>query len=125
VSAKAYGLEMAIEDDYHVVDYHFIDDSRCLRPLSEAVQEPLSSDPGSAQGGEEELRVELGSLFRDAGWEGDGEINCIFMAPCFVGREDGWCSIVYHVKQSNNGTSWLAIPNDMQLRLPDGWLSKS
>ena len=114
---------MAIKDDHYVVDFQHIDDYRCLRPLSEAVLDPHTGEPAdSAASSKEEkrLRSELAALFRDAGWEGDGEINCIFMPPCFLGREDGWCVPVYHVKQSNNGTSWLAIPNDMRLSMPEG-----
>ena len=66
----------------------------------------------------------LNKLFSNAGWEGDGEIGCIALAPCFSGSDDGWCDIIYHVKQSNNGTSWLAIPNNLKLSLPEGFLTK-
>ena len=113
---------MAIKDDHYVIDFQFIDDFRCMRPLSEAVRDPHRDEPASAesQRKEQELRSELGALFRGAGWEGDGEINCILMPPCFLGREDGWCIPVYHVKQANDGISWLAIPNNMRLSMPDG-----
>jgi hypothetical protein len=116
---------MAIKDDHHVVDFHHIDDYRCLRPLSEAVLDPHTGEPADTATNrkeEERLRSELDALFRDAGWEGDGKIECIFVPPCLFGGEDGWCKIIYHVKQNNNGTSWLAIPRDMQLGLPEGWL---
>ncbi len=63
-------------------------------------------------------------IFQKSGWEGDGEINCIALSPCFSGRDDGWCDIIYHVKQSNNGTSWPAIPKSLKLQLPDGFLTK-
>lgn len=131
---------MALEHSYCVVDFHFIDDFRCIRPLRESLDDgipiPESAEtaeemvgvpkPETAETEERErlLRMELSALFRRAGWEGDGEINCIFIAPCFSGRDDGYCDVVYHVKQSNNGTSWLAIPKDLDLSLPEGWLSK-
>jgi len=117
---------MAIKDDHYVIDFQFIDDFRCIRPLSEAVRDPHLDEPDSAESRkkEQQLRSELGALFLEAGWEGDGEINCIFMPPCFLGREDGWSIPVYHVKQSNNGTSWLAIPNDMRLSMPEGMFVK-
>ncbi len=117
---------MAIKDDHYVVDFHHIDDYRCLRPLSEAMRDPHLDKPDSAESRKKEqrLRSELAALFRDAGWEGDGEIGCIFVPPCLFGGEDGCCGIIYHIKQSNNGTSWLAIPKDMQLSLPEGWLAK-
>jgi len=115
---------MAIKDRYRVVDFHYIDDFRCIAPLSEAVRDVHVDEPKSEASRQEEqqLRSELAEFFADAGWEGDGEIGCIFVPPCLFGGEDGWCDIIYHVKQSNNGTSWLAIPKDMRLSLPDGWL---
>ena len=117
---------MAIKDDHYVVDFQHIDDKRCLRPLSEAVRDPHSDHPDVAEDARkaQQLRTELASLFIEAGWEGDGEINCIFMPPCFLGAEDGWCRVIYHVKQSNDGISWLAIPKTMRLGLPTGFLSK-
>ncbi len=116
---------MPIKDNFYVVDFQFIDDYRCLRPLIESVQNPHSELPigPEERQRERELRAELELHFTAAGWEGDGEINCIFMPPCFVGGDDdGWCEIVYHVKQSNNGTSWLAIPNRLEVSLPKGML---
>lgn len=115
---------MTIKEDYYVVDFHHIDDPRCFRPLSEAVCDPHFNEPESADSHQREiaLRTELASLFIDAGWEGDGEINCIFVPPCLFDGKDGWCGIVYHVKQINNGTSWLAIPKNMKPSLPDGMI---
>jgi hypothetical protein len=112
---------MAIKDTHNVVDFQFIDDDRCLRPLIEAVGD---SDSDEIRKQEQELRYELSTLFINAGWEGDGDIGCIFVAPCFCGAEDGWCRVVFHVKQSNNGTSWLAIPNGMRLSLPKAIFAK-
>ena len=99
-----------IKEHHRVVSFHYIDDYRCLRPLSEAVEDRSE---------EQDLRFELAALFLSAGWEGDGEIGCIFVPPCLIGIDDGWCRIIYHVKQNNNGTSWLAIPKDMRLSLPE------
>lgn len=116
---------MALRDSHYVVDFHFVDDFRCVRPLRESLVDDFSTpDPAEVEEREEQLRAELAALFRGAGWEGDGEINCIFLAPCFTAREDGWCDVIYHVKQANNGTSWLAIPRGLSLSLPEGWLSK-
>ncbi len=116
---------MALKDDYYVVDFEHIDDFRCTRALREALAEGIAEDTLSReqQTNLQALREELSHLFLAAGWEGDGEIECIFIAPCFSSR--GWtsCEIVYHVKQSNNGTSWLAIPKDLRLQLPEGFLS--
>lgn len=113
-----------IKDTHYVVDYFVIDDFRCFRPLSEAADSPEHCDFlqefNLTSTTEEQLREELRELFLDYGWEGDGEINCMFLPPCFLGTEDGYCEIIYHVKQKNNGVSWLAIPNGTQLGLPTG-----
>lgn len=48
-------------------------------------------------------------LLRTNGWEGDGELGVIWIPPFVdIGSEDGWGTYLWHVKQSNNGTSWLA-----------------
>jgi hypothetical protein len=44
-----------------------------------------------------------------AGWEGDGELGLIWLPPFVdVGVEDISGTYLWHVKQSNNGTSWIA-----------------
>ena len=117
-----------VKESYHVVDYHHIDDYRCFHALACDIEndhfEPLSPEEKLQR--ENELRVELADLFRQAGWEGDGNIECLFVPPCFSKyRENGdtWCVTIYHVKQANNGTSWLAIPNGFKFNLPEGWLT--
>jgi hypothetical protein len=121
---------MTIKDTYYVVDFHHIDDKRCLRPLNEAVDTTdinpnLTPEELSIE--ERILNAELTILFSESGWEGDGEINCIFIPPCFHSSDSGatHCKVVYHVKQGNNGTSWLAIPRGMRLSLPAGFLTAS
>jgi hypothetical protein len=37
---------------------------------------------------------------------------------------DTWCTTIYHVKQSNNGTSWLAVPKGFRFVMPEGFLAK-
>ena len=37
--------------------------------------------------------------------------------------QNNHCGVVYHVKQSNNATSWLAIPNALNLSLRERWLT--
>lgn len=51
-------------------------------------------------------KAEVAKAFKLAGWEGDGEIGYIWIPPFMLdGGTSGKC--VWHVKQSNNGTSWL------------------
>lgn len=52
-----------------------------------------------------------------AGWEGDGEIRVLWLPPfAGVGVEDTFGHILWHVKQGNNGTSWIA--SSLPLRFP-------
>ena len=52
--------------------------------------------------------------FLDAGWEGDGKIGIIWIPPFIdLGVEDTWGSYVWHVKQRNNGISFLLMPEYM------------
>jgi hypothetical protein len=116
-----------IKGSYYVVDYQHIDDYRCFRPLGEGIEQAPFTEPIASEVRQEveQLRAELGELFRNAGWEGDGTIECFFIPPCFCNRGDTSCEIIYHVKQSNNGTSWLAIPHGFRFEMPQGFLSQS
>lgn len=47
----------------------------------------------------------------EAGWEGDGIIQLMWLPPFLdAGVQDSFGLCVWHVKQRNNGTSWLASP---------------
>jgi hypothetical protein len=105
-----------------VVSYHHIDDYRAFRPLTEFFlnEEPFDSlEKSEVDLLAEKLRFGLWDLFQEAGWEGDGQISCIFIPPCFVPFSDTYCKVVFHVKQYNNGTSFLAIPNGLDLEVPN------
>ncbi len=54
----------------------------------------------------------LTALFIEKGWEGDGDIGLIWIPPFIIGDDsfNGFGFHVWHVKQSNNGTSFLASP---------------
>ena len=58
----------------------------------------------------------VSEMLRIAGWEGDGYLSILWIPP-FVdnGIEDTWGTYVWAVKQSNNGTTWLAsaVPLDL------------
>jgi hypothetical protein len=100
-----------IRDKYRVVDFGQIDDTRCLRPLEDAVQdEPLAQERLDL------IRAQLGQAFRQEGWNGQGEITCIFIPPCFCYQESQECVTVFHV--SHGEQSWLAIPEGVELSMP-------
>lgn len=56
-------------------------------------------------------------LFIKAGWQGDGEIQLIWIPPFmlsdgFTLNEDALGIIVWHVKQESDGISWLLTPRE-------------
>lgn len=42
------------------------------------------------------------------GWEGDGDLGLIWLPPFALDNPDTYGTYVWHVKQRNNGTSWIA-----------------
>ena len=120
-------MSSRFEELYDVVDYQHIDDFRCFQPLESALEENYTrNDSPEFKQRLQELKNWLGRLFSNAGWEGDGEINCFYIPPCFGSQADFGgtsCYTIFHVKQSNNGTSWLAIPKSFRFKMPEGLLS--
>lgn len=84
----------------YVIGYGHIDTTFLTHPASQAddatVRDMLPCTSHQAQ-----------ASFNKAGWEGDGTINIIWLPPFLFkgGETHGAC--VWHVKQANNGTSWL------------------
>jgi hypothetical protein len=63
----------------------------------------------------EEYILVAKELFSKAGWQGDGEIQLIWIPPfmldnTFTTNEDALGIIVWHVKQQSDGISWLLTP---------------
>lgn len=83
---------------YFVYEYHHVDDLGFLR-------RPEDVDPmiGLAK------QAEIEELFRQHGWEGDGQVSILWFPPFVsVGPENTWGTYVWFVKQSNNGTAFMA-----------------
>lgn len=59
----------------------------------------------------DEIIDSVKELFSTCGWEGDGTIQIMWL-PSFLkpGNVDGMGLYMFHVKQSNNGTSYIASP---------------
>lgn len=54
-------------------------------------------------------------LFKNAGWEGDGKLNLIWI-PSFVNfGDDTYGTLVWHVQQSNNGTTFVGIDEKYEI----------
>ncbi|RRJ95183.1 hypothetical protein Ga0100231_013570 [Opitutaceae bacterium TAV4] len=107
---------------YTIQEYHHVDDFRCLRPLSEFVSDISgvldSPDAEIAELAIAELRKRISAAFRKAGWEGDGDINVVFVPPFLCDTGYTSCTAIFHVKQSNNGTSYIALPNGVRFITP-------
>jgi hypothetical protein len=90
---------------YHVYRYEHIDDLQMMW------------EPGAPVDHDEECIFTphdegcVGAAFKAAGWEGDGKIRLIWLPPfVFTGSRAAGAEgeIIWHVKQKNNGTSFIA-----------------
>jgi hypothetical protein len=96
-------------EGYRVYTYYHIDDYRCLSPLKTAFDEDYEHKCSDDNPYIQVLENHLRDLFEQAGWEGDGQINCIHIPPFLCGDYESHCRTVFHVKQSHRGTSFLAF----------------
>lgn len=96
----------AVSDEAFVYSYMFIDDLSFIQK-PEVLGFPDLNDTI------EHVRAR----FLDAGWEGDGDIG-VFWLPPFVLSEadDHYGVLVWHVKQRNDGISWLLSPIPLPLK---------
>ncbi len=52
----------------------------------------------------------------ESGWEGDGTLGIIWLPPFVLTNPDTYGLYVWHVKQSNNGTSWIASTTPLHFK---------
>lgn len=100
--------QSSVIQGYYVYEYTFLDDLQFVK-----VPEQIFCHE---HGGQLDAVVQaVKQRFLDAGWEGDGDIGILWLPP-FVdaGVEDTWGTYVWHVKQSNNGISFLASPYPLE-----------
>ncbi len=89
-------------NSYFVYRYHFIDSPHYMK----SAREVLGGTDNT-----EEILEEVGEKLKKAGWEGDGEVQLLWIPPFMgAGVEDTHGILVWHVKQRNNGTSWFLSP---------------
>lgn len=92
--------------DFHVYGYEWIDNLNFVRPLREFIADP-----------HEYVQVAK-ERFLAAGWDGDGRIGLLWLPPFLfpksqqIGPEG---VVVWHVKQIEDGTSWLLSPIKLPL----------
>jgi hypothetical protein len=95
---------------YYIYNYTFLDDLSCIK------------SPYDYFTSEEKYKIDdairlLGERFKEYGWEGDGSIGIIWLPPFVdIGIEDTWGTYIWHVKQYNDGISFLAcdVPLDFE-----------
>ena len=96
-------------EEITVISYQHIDDSECfLKP-----RETLSFSSESIA-----LLEKVKGVFKKSGWEGDGDIGLIWIPPFFYipasdnYSETSYGTYIWHVKQHNNGTSFIGFYPD-------------
>lgn len=87
---------------FHVYRYEHLDDLAFLRKPEHVFE---NNSTGRLTHYVQAVEAKL----RGAGWEGDGQLEIMWFPPFVdVGVEDTCGTYVWCVKQSNNGTAWLA-----------------
>lgn len=85
---------------YHVYQYEHLDQLDFMKPASAVLY------------AEEDVAIlnAVKALFRKDGWMGDGELQLFWLPPFLTGGRDTAGTLIFHVKQETNGTSFLASP---------------
>lgn len=100
---------------YFVYEYQHIDYLDLMPPASLA----LRKYPNVRQ-----IITEVGRRFLDAGWEGDGVIQLLWLPPFLgIADEGTWGTFLFHVKQGQKGRSYLASPVRLNYREDGLWAS--
>lgn len=92
----------ACAKNYHYYAYEYLDDLQFMRSAKEVFGDWRHA---------EALVAAVGEKMKSLGWEGDGEFQ-IFWLPAFAGagKHDWFGTYCIHVKQLNDGISWIASP---------------
>lgn len=96
----------------YIYEYQHLDILDFIRPVNDITDKNLQVDLKKIE--------EIKQLFRDKGWEGDGELGLIWLPPFLWDEGDTIGHFAWHVKQLNNGTSFIAS----EVRLIFGCLSE-
>jgi len=89
-------------ESYYIYVYTFLDDLSFIRDPFKYFQYDDTQEIKDA------IHL-ISEKFKNYGWEGDGEIGIIWLPPFIdIGIHDTHGNFIWHVKQSNNGISFLA-----------------
>ena len=95
-------LDPTLVQSYYIYEYTFLDDLQFIRRPKDVFEYEDEDDVDA-------MVDAISARFIESGWEGDGAIGILWLPPfADVGIEDTWGTYVWHVKQSNNGISFLS-----------------
>jgi len=93
--------------DWHVISYEYIDDLDFMPWAREVLRKWEFG---------ELLIAAVAERCLEAGWEGDGEFQVLWLPPFLgIGKPDYGCYALV-VKQNNDGTAWIACPIPLPVR---------
>ena len=97
--AQEHGTSESVAD-YHIYRYEWIDFHDYEKPATDVLE---------GWSGAEDFLTAIMRRWLDLGWEGDGTITTIWIPPfCIENMDSTRGVIVWHVKQLEDGTSWIA-----------------
>jgi hypothetical protein len=109
--------------NYRAAYFHYVDDLVGQIPFADYFEEihrewgePLDIPA---------IKAALAKAWISLGWEGDGDFTVFALPPFLAGIGSNVCQPAFHVKQGNNGTSYLAWPKDLCVDLTGGGASFS
>ena len=108
---------MRTVDGFYVYSYCCDDERQGWISIEEFKYPLVRYDSDNGETEEEcntpQFRQRLKQALVECGWEGDGRLEAM-MFPPWLGTLTGWFP-VFHIKQSNNGTSWIASERKLTL----------
>lgn len=96
---------------YYIYSYEHLDDLSFMRATDDVLSD---LDDGGA-----DIISAVKDKLSSSGWRGDGFLQIFWLPPFVTESTDSHGTYIFHVKQSLNGTSWIAAP----LELPWGRLT--
>ena len=98
---KRLGSPEGVEN-WHTYSYEYLDDLSFMQPAKEVLKDWPE--------GEKIVQAVSDKLIK-RGWEGDGEMQLMWFPPfAGVGPDNNYGCFAFHVKQLNDGISWIACP---------------
>ena len=91
-------------EDYEVYNYQHIDILDFMPEAEKAIKEFEGS---------KSLINKVKSKLKENGWEGDGTLRFLWLPPFVFSSSDTWGTLIWLVKQRNNGTTFICSPRSL------------